>query len=252
LREDKEGYSNADVKKGEKKGEKNDIKNDIKILHLVNIVDMVNMSNKNIYNMYKMTRNYYDLTDDMGSISTYYYGYMNDMNVEIKDDIILVPRKYNKLIKSLDITRGMEYDYVLISDITSLVNISLLIKYLEKNKMDYGGSYMKEDKYIDGKGIIMSKKLVDYMLDRIYDTYDTNDKEEDRMIGKFVREYTDIVPKTMSKNVLFVDINNIKRIRKNLKDTIFYINNNRNKITDLKRIEIIINKLIYKHEGNSD
>jgi hypothetical protein len=203
------------LKENYKNSEQHNYKEEKRILHLVNLHNITNMENKSIYNIYKITRNYYELFDN---ISTYYYCYNdNDNEPEIKDDIILIPRKYNSIIKTLDMTRGMNYDYVLISDITTVVNLKLLNKFLIKNKIDYG---IYDNNYT---GKILSKKTVDLMLDK---------------------NLKDIVPIFITNNSLNIDITNIKRIRKYLKDTIFYINRNNNKITDLKRIEIIINKLI--------
>lgn len=212
------------------------IKNDIKILHLVSY----DKNNPGDNDMYRLTRSYYELFDNIGNITTYYYTekYEKDKeeNIKIIDDVIFL--NTTNAIDILKITKGIDYDYLVKSDIDTVVNFELLVKFLKNNNIDYGGSYIK-NKYIDGSCIIASKKLIDRILNYNID----NNYNIEEMIGNFAEDNR-IIPIVKNDNTLFVDIKNIKRIKRYLNSVIFYINKNKNRLADFKRMEIIINKLI--------
>ena len=99
-----------------------------KILHLVLY------SNDQCYdNMYNSTRKYYHLFEN---VKTYYYKY--DENItneyEIKNDIILLRGKENsivsldKTLKALNIFNCNFFDYIVRTNISTIVNFDLLEK----------------------------------------------------------------------------------------------------------------------------
>jgi hypothetical protein len=233
-------YNNSYNYDSYNKKTKKRIKNDIKILHLVSY----DKNNPGDNDMYRLTRSYYELFDNIDNITTYYYTekYEKDnkeKNIKIIDDIIFL--NSTRAIDILKITKGIDYDYLVKSDIDTIVNFELLVKFLKNNNIDYGGSYLKNN-YVDGSCIIASKKLIDRILNYDIDN-NYNIEEMMMMIGNFA-ENNRIIPIVKNKNTLFVDIKNIKRIKRYLNSVIFYINKNKNRLADFKRMEIIINKLI--------
>lgn len=142
--------------------------------------------------MYEALSGYYKGFSD---VATYFYKYDNNIsnNIEIAGDIISIkgietymPGILNKTIDTLLLFKNngeyVKYDYIVRSNISSVVNFSLLIKQLQLNPVEYYGStnigHMKLDNvnvpFASGTNIILSKKgyltLVDNinLLDRAF------------------------------------------------------------------------------------
>jgi len=144
----------------------------MKILNLVLYSD-----NDEIYvQMYQALSGYYKGFSD---VSTYFYKYNENIsgNIEITGDIINIkgresytPGILNKTIDAFMLFKNNgeyeKYDYIIRSNISSIVNFSLLSEQLELNPVEYYGSTNIGNIEIDntnipfasGTNIIMSKK----------------------------------------------------------------------------------------------
>ena len=144
----------------------------MKILNLVLYSD-----NDEIYvQMYEALSGYYKGFSD---VSTYFYKYDENIsgNIEITGDIINIkgresymPGILNKTIDAFMLFKNNgeyeKYDYIIRSNISSIVNFSLLSEQLELNPVEYYGSTNIGNITLDntnipfasGTNIIMSKK----------------------------------------------------------------------------------------------
>jgi len=153
----------------------------MKILNLVLYSD-----NHEIYvQMYQALSGYYKGFSD---VSTYFYKYNENIsgNIEITGDIINIkgresytPGILNKTIDAFMLFKNNgeyeKYDYIIRSNISSIVNFSLLSEQLELNPVEYYGSTNIGNITLDntnipfasGTNIIMSKKGYMTLVDNI-------------------------------------------------------------------------------------
>lgn len=153
----------------------------MKILNLVLYSD-----NYDIYvQMYEALSGYYKGFSD---VSTYFYKYDENIsgNIEITGDIINIkgresytPGILNKTIDAFMLFKNNgeyeKYDYIIRSNISSIVNFSLLSEQLELNPVEYYGSTNIGNITLDntnipfasGTNIIMSKKGYMTLVDNI-------------------------------------------------------------------------------------
>jgi hypothetical protein len=153
----------------------------MKILNLVLYSD-----NDEIYvQMYQALSGYYKGFSD---VSTYFYKYNENIsgNIEITGDIINIkgresymPGILNKTIDAFMLFKNNgeyeKYDYIIRSNISSIVNFSLLSEQLELNPVEYYGStnigniMMRKQNvpFASGTNIIMSKKGYMTLVDNI-------------------------------------------------------------------------------------
>lgn len=144
----------------------------MKILNLVLYSD-----NNEIYvQMYEALSGYYKGFSD---VSTYFYKYNENIsnNIEITGDIINIKGRESYMPGILDKTIDAfmlfknngeyeKYDYIIRSNISSIINFTLLSEQLELNPVEYYGSTRIGNQIIDnvdisfasGTNIIMSKK----------------------------------------------------------------------------------------------
>ena len=144
----------------------------MKILNLVLYSD----NDENYVQMYEALSGYYKGFSD---VTTYFYKYNENIsgNIEITGDIINIkgresymPGILNKTIDAFMLFKNNgeyeKYDYIIRSNISSIVNFSLLPEQLELNPVEYYGStnigYITLDNtnipFASGTNIIMSKK----------------------------------------------------------------------------------------------
>jgi len=150
------------------------------------IVHLVLYSESDDYRkMYETTRPYYKRFP----IVTLYYMYSGTSDPPyVKDDILYLPGKESYipgvLSKTIDalqwISERYEFDYIIRSNISTVINIPGVIAELSKEKIDYGGGFVgplstigigygvKEEHigtiYTSGTFIILSKEAVDTLL----------------------------------------------------------------------------------------
>ncbi len=151
----------------------------MKILHLVLYSD----NDKNYVKMYEVLSPYYKRFSD---VTTYFYKYNENItdNIEITGNIINIkgiesyihiPGILNKTINVLQLFKNNgeyeKYDYIIRSNISSIVNLSLLSEQLELKPVEYYGSTnVGEEKgipFASGTNIILSKKGYITLVDNI-------------------------------------------------------------------------------------
>lgn len=233
-----------------------------KILNLVIYSD-----NENYKEMYKLTSSYYS---KFLNIDTYYISYRKKDKEENKDEKdqkeniyfegeeSIVPGVLDKTVKALlhfssDIKD--KYDYVIRSNISTLIDYKKLNILLTKEQIDYGGglihtlnwldppSGIKDNKYfgtkfVSGTCIIMSKNTVLSLLSKInllnYTIVD------DVSLGILFRfNFPNLKIKDI-KNFIFVDNLTYK---KDIKNYIFYRHKTNNRKNDVINMSRIINLL---------
>lgn len=232
----------------------------------IKVLNLVLYSKGNSYDkMYEITRKYY--SKFYPQVKTIYYLFDESVtNPVLRNDILFIPGKesylpgiLDKTIKAIDITKNMDYDYLLRSNISTVVNIKNLLKYLNRHPdVDYGGSWMLEHikkgfrdplnginddrydglKFISGTGIIMSKKAVKILLEN-KDKIDYS-IVDDVSIGNFFQKNTNIKPNTFNSTLSYY-----KDLTKELNsidlNIIFHRNRTSNRENDVKNMEVICN-----------
>ena len=153
----------------------------MKILNLVLYSD----NDENYVQMYEALSGYYKGFSD---VTTYFYKYNENItdNIEVSGDIINIkgresymPGILNKTIDAFMLFKNNgeyeKYDYIIRSNISSIVNFSLLSEQLELKPVEYYGStnigYITLDNtnipFASGTNIIMSKKGYMIFVDNI-------------------------------------------------------------------------------------
>ncbi len=230
----------------------------------ITILHLVLYSNTLEYeNMYLLTSAYYK---KFNNVITIYYTFSPKYNIiTLIDDILYIPGNetylpgiLDKTIKAfLYIDSHYQYDYIVRSNISTIINFNLLINKLNKINIEYGGGIINKlkkldkfnginnttyfgTKYISGTTIIFSNKMIKKILlnkDKI--NYNIID---DASIGIFIKEeFPDIVPIEIN-DFLFIE-EDIQDINLYLDNIIFYRNRCIDRKKDIDHMKIIINKL---------
>ena len=228
------------------------------ILHLVLYSD-----NLEYNNMYLLTRDYYK---KFNNVITIYYAFSPNYNViTLVDDILYIPGTETYLPGILDktikafiyIDSNYKYDYIVRSNISTIINFNLLFNKLNKINIAYGGGIINQlewldaaggindkkyfgTKYASGTAIIFSNKMMkQFLLKKDKINYNIID---DVSIGILIKEqFPDIIPIRLD-NFLFVN-EDIQDINLYLNNTIFYRNRCSDRKKDIDHMKLIINKL---------
>ncbi len=237
--------------------------NELKIINLVLYSDNLYYYNE----MYKITSNYYK---KFNNVTTIYYKYDKnlDENILLKDDILYIkgsecyiPCILDKTIKSLQyIRKNYDYDYIVRSNISTLINFNKLTPKLMEENVDYGGGIKVklnkineyygniDNKYLNmeyagGTAIILSQKMVDNILK--FKNKLRMDIIDDVSIGIFINDYFKNVKikyfdnyfgilykfKTTDEQIIFIKSN----------DYIFYRNRSSDdRISDIEQLKILV------------
>ncbi len=148
----------------------------MKILHLV-----LYSKSDEYDRMKSITNSFYK---NYKNVDTYYYYFDNTIsnNYEIKENDLLIkgtetyiPGILDKTIKALQYfkikNRLNDYDYVLRSNVSSVINFDKLIDILlkEKEKYDYGCYIYKRPpyKYSSGTSILLNIKTINFILNNL-------------------------------------------------------------------------------------
>jgi len=219
--------------------------------------------------MYKLTRDYYKT---FKHVKTIYYKYNEDISSDftLKGDILdikgketYVPGILEKTLRAFNIVSTNEFDYLVRSNISTIVNFDLLADYLSENPIGYGGGLKNvlhqldesagivDDKYFgteyaSGTSIILSKNTLTDVLKFKDDFKKTF--IDDVAIGIFVDENLDITPKyvPISRFVSIPNENgNASKIIDLIKDKnyIFYRNRQPDRKTDVAQMKVILDYL---------
>ena len=215
--------------------------------------------------MYNITSKYYNKFNN-NLCKTFYYKFSND----IKDDYVLennillikgnetyLPGILDKTIKAFSYFKDYKYDYLVRSNISTIINLDLLINQLNKNNIDYGGgtvlyideyyldpsSGINDNRYVNtfyasGTSIVLSKNLVNQiLLKKEFIDYNVID---DVAIGFLIKNYfSDIYLKLYNFNEKFISINDDNINNFDISKIIFYRNRNITRDIDIKNIDYI-------------
>ncbi len=250
----------------------------------MNILHLVLFSNSSYYySMYYAIRKYYK---KFNNINTYFYTYTNDIDEDyiIIDDMLyikgsetIIPGILDKTLKAFEIFQKNNFDYVVRSNISSIIDLNLLIKELTINPIHYGGANLLTlnlieesngiydntwlgTKFIQGTCIIFSKQMLNEILNRKY--LIRRNIIDDIAFGILLREhFPKIIIKTfIGKFVIIPDFDlnygysiNDKNIKYSLiknyintNNIICYRNKNTIKSNNLLQIEYLVDILINK------
>jgi hypothetical protein len=211
--------------------------------------------------MYEITSPYYKKFDN---VKTIYYKFSNNIVEDyiLENDILLikgnetqVPGIIDKTIKAFEYIKNNynNYDYLVRSSISTIINFDLLINILLQNNIDYGSGLMFNLQWLDafsgiiddtyfntiyasGTSIILSKSLMNKILDnKEFINYNLVD---DLSIGVIIRQkFTETIYYQISgfievipENLHNLDINNL----------IFYRNKNFPRYQDINHMKHII------------
>jgi hypothetical protein len=264
----------TNIEYNEKNNEKNEYyKNNNN--NKIRILNLVLYSEGPDYNeMRSLTHSYYKR---FKNVDTIYYAFSENIDSDVYDDktnILYIKGKESYLPGILDKTIKAfyhckticeNYDYIIRTNISTVVNFDKLSYELQKRPIDYGGglsNYISKD-YIDeyngitkgnnkkfenlyypsGTCMIFSRDLFENMMDMI-DQVDYS-VVDDVSIGEFVRkyfpnEYREI--KGYNKYFLFVeDIEDIKDEKHT--NYIFFRNRNNSRKKDVEHIRYLISLL---------
>jgi len=234
-------------------------------------------------NMKKLLSNYYKkFNNDVSTYFVKYNNYVKDTygsNYYIEDDIIYVngkesfmPGILEKTLVSFKHFNNFEFDYLIRSNISTIIEFNKLISYLENNPIDYYGSGklvdlqwsgwngIRDSKwygtlFASGTSIIFTKNAINDIVANM--NLVRMDIIDDVSLGIFVKEHKKhVIPKEVSKEYFcevpyFMNnsnsINNFIKYIKN-KDIIFYRNKCfgiyvKHRDIDYKQMEVIIKHL---------
>lgn len=242
------------------------------IIMAIIILNSTNVSNPKILNLILYSSdNKYDQMKDIliehnknHNIRSYFYCYKSDMTIpyEIVDDILYISGKEScipgileKTLKAFDIFKDEDYDYIVRSNISTIIDYKELLKYLAMGKFDYGGPQYytyttvdlqtgmtkgKNDKYknhhfVTGICIILSKKAVKLLTDNVKDilSYELID---DVAIGVYLHD----------KKLIRKELGENKLLDKNLTykpGYIVYRNKSDNRDLDIVNMKMLIYNL---------
>ena len=242
---------------------------DIRIIYIIGYIRNMKILNLVLYNdndeiyiqMYKALSEYYK---GFSNVSTYFYKYNDNIsdNIEISGDIINIkgresymPGILNKTIDALLLFKNNDeyekYDYIVRSNISSIVNFTLLLKELELNPIEYYGSTNVGNITLDntnilfasGTNIILSKKgyltLINNinLLDKAY--------IDDISIAVFFHKLNIKITKLGKDGFVFVPmINNTAEYEKLVSSNYLVY---RNKCENGRQYDVINMKNIIKH-----
>ena len=244
-----------------------DIKNikNIKILHLV-------LYNNDIHynSMKSITEKYYS---KFNWIDTFYYQFNENIenNYEIDKNLIFIKGKETfipgilyKTIKTINIFSddiyNNKYNYVVRSNISTIINFDLLHYHLINEKIDYGSSYIHNLQWMDKKSGIIDKKnwgtqfasgtniiLSNTTVKKILENADKIDYSiiDDVAIGILLKKL-EIDLYNIKNSIIFLENNHINIDHLDYNKNIFYRLKQSNRINDInnmrKIIDIIDNK----------
>jgi hypothetical protein len=236
-------------------------------LKYVNLV--LYSENREYDEMKEITQKYYNKFEN---VKTIYYKFDDKINeaykmegnmLKIKGKETYVPGILEKTVKAMEYVENDEYDYLVRSNISTIVDFKLLDEELEKKPIEYGGGLInnlqrldenagiKDEthfglNYVSGTAIIMSKSILKEMI-----------KQKDKMDYKIVDDVSiGVLMHFLKKSPVIVkegsflivsDTNGdaekiIKMISE--KPYIFYRNRNNDRKTDVKQMRIVIDHLM--------
>lgn len=257
----------------------------MKILHIIIYSNskFSNDINEGTYeNMQKVLNNYYKKFND--NVTTYFVKYNENVKSTYNSDYYIensiiyingkessIPGILEKTLLAFKYLNNLDYDYLIRSNISTIIEFNRLISYLEKNPIDYygagklvnlqwnGGGIIDSTWYgtlfASGTSIILTKKAVDEIVNNM--NLVRMDIIDDVSLGIYVREYKNITPIEINQKHFYEvpyfsknsnSISNFIEFIKNNNDIIFYRNKCfgiyvKHRDIDYEQMEIIINAI---------
>lgn len=194
-------------------------------MKLLNLVLYSNSSpdhNEGYEIMQEILNRYYKTFEP--NVHTIFFKYTHDLDLdyELKDNILhikgvesLMPGVLEKTLKAFKIIKDYEYDYVIRSNISSIINFKILIEELQKNPISfYGGCNIMDlqwtgggitdstwygTKFSSGTSIILTRAALNFIIDNEHLINKTI--IDDLTIGILIREYKpDIIPQQLDSS----------------------------------------------------
>jgi len=198
-------------------------------------------------------------------IRSYFYCYKSDMTVpyEIIDNVLYISGKetyipgiLKKTLKAFDIFKDENYDYIVRSNISTIVNYEELFKHLKTEQFDYGGpqyyeyttvdlqtgmtkeknNLYKNHHFVTGICIILSKKAINLLTDNMKDVL-SYELIDDVAIGVYLHD-KNLIRKKLGDNKIS-DNNSVYK-----SGYIVYRNKSDNRDLDIANMKMLMNKLI--------
>jgi hypothetical protein len=230
----------------------------------MNFLNLVLTSDDKYYNMmYDITSNYYK---KFNNVKTIYYmfsneiedDYMLDNNIlYIKGNETFRPGILDKTVKTFLYFKNdyENYDYIIRSNVSTIVNFNLLELLLNNTKIEYGGSpvwrlnglpekdgIMKPEyvnvPFVQGNSIIISKNMMQKIIDNIqFIDYDVID---DVAIGMLINsKFPDIIPYHINNRVFVDNCNGNYKELDNIMNHMIIQNKNNDRMIDINQMKYI-------------
>lgn len=233
----------------------------------ITFINLVLYSNDKEYDkMYDLTKKYYSR---FSNVKTIYYKFNEDQpdEYELNGDILLIKGKetyipgiLEKTVKAFQyIENHYKFDYVIRSNISTIVDFDLLTEYLQGTPIQYGGglkNIINGDKnhpdlenlvYASGTSIIFSRTVLKEFLNK--KQHIRNDLIDDVSIGLLMRDHLPNITQHYIPENRFIFIPDEYGDRSKVMDIIrdksyiFYRNRQPDRKIDVKQMEIIIDYL---------
>ena len=185
---------------------KENMENNIKILNLV----LYSRDSEEYDYMKRITEEYYK---NFKNVKTVYYAFSETITspYKLENNVLLVKGKESYVPGIIEKTKKAflyfkddynKYDYVVRSNISTIINFELLSQELSKNPIDYGSGLtfsvqsfdvdnsnekIYDVNFASGTSIIMSKKVIKNIINNIGNV--RNDIIDDVSIGVFIKDY---------------------------------------------------------------
>ncbi len=233
----------------------------------IRLLNLILYNDETKYNIMRDILRKYLITTN---IRYYFYCYKKDIDSDflIEGDMLYIrgsesflPGILKKTLKAFEIVQQLEfdYDYILRSNASTIVNLDLLCDYLEKNSFDYGGGNLftldwlhpvsgvydhryRYTKFIEGTAIILSKKCTQLLIEKQHEIRFS--VQDDLAMGLFF-ENQKIHPHDMW-NYFY------KNSYEFNSSAIFYRNHRIDRNKDFVHMKFLITNLIKNKNINSD
>tara|TARA_Y100000385_G_scaffold49721_1_gene46470 strand:+ start:116 stop:892 length:777 start_codon:yes stop_codon:yes gene_type:complete len=257
----------------------------MKILHIIiysNSKFSDNIKEGTYENMQKLLSNYYKKFND--NVTTYFVKYNENVKSTygseyyIENGIIYingkesyVPGILKKTLLAFKYLNNIDYDYLIRSNISTIIDFNRLISYLDKNPIDYYGagklvnlqwtgggmldSTWRGTLFASGTSIIFTKKAVDEIVNNM--NLVRMDIIDDVSFGIYVREHKNVTPKEINQKH-FCEVPHFSKNSNSISQFIDFIKNNndiifyrnkcfgiyvKNRNIDYEQMKIIINAI---------